>query len=1299
MEFATQGQNLFASSGDGGAFSPPSCASNCLYSVYPAEDPYVTAVGGTVLTTTGPDGAWQSETAWNLSGGGINSDGFTIPNYQTPVINSLNQGSTTLRNVPDVAAIAENAYDCFDGGCDTFSGTSLSTPVWAAFLAMANEQANGASIGFLNPTIYAIAQGANYGNDFHDVTTGNNFNSSSPTLFSAVTGYDLVTGLGTPNGQGLLTALGPAQTGPNFALVSTPATLSVIQGSQQTSAITLQAVNGFSGTVSLRATVLGQPTGVTASLSQPSVSGAAASTLTVVTTSLTSNPNIPIAVTGTSGGLTQTTYIQLTVLLPDLVETAVSAPPASVITGETFSVSDTAQNIGQAPAEASVTRYYLSDMTTKTSGSFLLTGSRVVPSLQVGATSSGTVNVTVPPGLWPNTQYYLLACANDTGTVAEASSGSCAASTTTVVFSQPQAPTATTLTVTSGGDAVTSVSSGSMVTLTATVVSGGAAVAPGQVNFCDAAVTACTGIHLLGTAQLTSAGAATLKLHPGIGSHSYKAVFLGTVNDVTSSSSAAALMVTGKFQTSTTIAQSGIPGNYTLTADVAGYVNLETATSPTGTVSFLDTSNNNFLLGEGALVAGTPSLNWVNSQSPAAGKGPYSVAVGDFNGDGIPDLAVANYFDTTVTILLGNGDGTFTATAVSPQVDDPIALAVGDFNDDGKADLAVTYGYGAVMILLGNGDGTFTQKAVVLTGEFPFYVIVGDFNGDGEADLAVANDDNNTLTILLGNGDGTFEVAASPAAGEGPVSIAAGDLNGDGRMDLAVTSTGRPQDNRAGAVTILLGNGDGTFTKGAVIPATVDFPVAVAAGDFNGDGKLDLAVTRIISDTVTILLGNGDGTFTATPTSPATGQGPNSITVGDFNGDGKPDLAVSNEASSNVTILLGNGDGSFTTATVSPLTGVDPASIASGDFNGDGIPDIAVANYNYGNLGSVTALLREVQLGSATISDLSPVGTGTHQVGASYPGDSNYNPSVSATTALTAITGPVALVSTATATFTAVVNSTSSAQAVTLSNSGNAALSVGNISITGNFAQSNNCGSSVAAGGSCTINVTFTPLTGGALTGTLTITDNSNGTTGSTQTVSLSGTGQDFSFAPPSGSPTSATVAPGSPATYTLSVGGEGGLTGTVSFTCTGAPSEATCTVSPNPVTAGSSATNVTVNVTTTAPSVGTPRSRPLSPVPPLSPGLRGLLMLALVLAAMAWAIRRRNQSGVGRWQSTIVTLAAGLLLILVIAGCGGGGGGGGGTTSNPGTPAGTYTLTVTGIAGSGSSALSHKATLTLNVS
>jgi hypothetical protein len=219
-------------------------------------------------------------------------------------------------------------------------------------------------------------------------------------------------------------------------------------------------------------------------------------------------------------------------------------------------------------------------------------------------------------------------------------------------------------------------------------------------------------------------------------------------------------------------------------------------------------------------------------------------------------------------------------------------------------------------------------------------------------------------------------------------------------------------------------------------------------------------------------------------------------------------------------------------------------------------------------------------------------------------------------------------------------------------------------------------------------------MSSGPRTGALSISDNAYN---SPQTVSLSGTGEDFSFAPPSGSSATRTASPGQTATYTLSVGGEGGLNQPITFICTGAPSEATCTVSPNPVTPGSSATNVTVTVTTTAPAIGSPRLLPLQP--PSSPRREGLWLLALVLAAMAWTFGRRNPAGVDRWRVSVVSLTVGLWLALVLAGCGGGGSVGGGPSPNPGTPGGTYTLTVTGTAGSGASAVSHAVTLKLTVS
>jgi hypothetical protein len=318
QEFAAQGQNLFVASGDGGAYfgNPTDCANfsnlnGCIF--YPADDPFITAAGGTDITTNGPGGTWQSETGWIGSGGGFSTNGLTIPSYQVPVINGSNQGSTTLRNIPDVAAEANtDNFFCANGGCFIgVGGTSLAAPRWAGFLALANQQANGTPIGFLNPTIYALGQTSDYGNDLHDIISGNNFNSGSPDLFSDVVGFDLVTGWGSPNGQGLLNALGPAPTGPNFTLSSSPTTLDVSQGTSGTAIITLSPVNGFTETVNLSVKVLGQPAGVTATLSPGAITTSGTATLTVSTTSATPGGNFPIVVTGIGAGSTQTVYVTL----------------------------------------------------------------------------------------------------------------------------------------------------------------------------------------------------------------------------------------------------------------------------------------------------------------------------------------------------------------------------------------------------------------------------------------------------------------------------------------------------------------------------------------------------------------------------------------------------------------------------------------------------------------------------------------------------------------------------------------------------------------------------------------------------------------------------------------------------------------------------------------------------------------------------------------------------------------------------------------------------------------------------
>ncbi|MDR3674789.1 MAG: choice-of-anchor D domain-containing protein, partial [Acidobacteriota bacterium] len=271
------------------------------------------------------------------------------------------------------------------------------------------------------------------------------------------------------------------------------------------------------------------------------------------------------------------------------------------------------------------------------------------------------------------------------------------------------------------------------------------------------------------------------------------------------------------------------------------------------------------------------------------------------------------------------------------------------------------------------------------------------------------------------------------------------------------------------------------------------------------------------------------------------------------------------------------------------------------------------------------------------------------------------------------------------------VGAKSGVQSVTLTNTGNVALTISGLAVSGDFSQTNNCGSSVAAGAKCTINATFNPTAGGTRTGNITFTGNAPN---SPQMATLSGVGQDFSLAAPSGTSTSATIAPGQAATYTLSVGGLGGLSQPVTFTCASAPAGVPCTFSANPVTPAGSTTSITVTASTVAPSAGVPPSRPFSPTPPLTPIVKVQMVFGLVLAAITGAIGRRNHPGKSRWKFAAGLLTAGLLLTL--AGCGGGGVT---TTHSPGTSAGSYTLTVTGSAGSGTTTLSHTVTFTLNVS
>jgi hypothetical protein len=549
--------------------------------------------------------------------------------------------------------------------------------------------------------------------------------------------------------------------------------------------------------------------------------------------------------------------------------------------------------------------------------------------------------------------------------------------------------TTTTLVVTAGGSPVTMVASRTVVALTATVLAGGAPVTPGQVNFCDAAAAYCTDIHLLGSAQLTNAGTAAIKFIPGIANHSYKAVFVGTTRYASSASGASPLAVTGTGLTTTAIASSGNAGNYTLT----GILTALGAPAPTGLVSFENQTNGNAMAAT-AVLDGTTLVNtFAPIQNYGTDNNPYGVAVADLNGDGIPDLAVVNNGDHSVSVLLGHGDGTFASAVNYSTGIGPEALAVGDFNSDGVPDLVVANNRdNSLSILLGNGDGTFAVQPAIAAGGGPSAVAVGDFNNDGILDLAVANDSAGpgSVSILLGNGNGTFQPGVSYPVGDAPHGLAVADFNGDGALDLVVANSG--SDN----VSVLLGNGDGTFQSQSIYPVASGGSNAwsVADGDFNGDGSPDIAIAS--SGNVSVLLNKGNGTFNPA-VGYAAGNTAYALAVGDFNVDGNADLAVANVNSLNLSVLLGNGDGTFGSPSNAAAGGI-PQAIAVGDFNGDGRPDLVAAVTGSADYAGV--LLGE-QTETATAAGVSIAGSGMQGVLASYSGDANHDSSFSSTIALT----------------------------------------------------------------------------------------------------------------------------------------------------------------------------------------------------------------------------------------------------------------------------------------------------------
>jgi subtilase family serine protease len=322
-EFATQGQNLFQAAGDDGKWGARS-------EIYPADDVYVTSVGGTDLTTSSAAGPWGSETAWSDGGGGISPDRFAIPSWQTAAAAGCASCSQTYRNGPDVSANANfTFYVCADQTTCTaneYGGTSFATPMWAGYLALTNQQsvANGnKTLGFINPSLYSIGAGSSYDSDFHDITSGSNG-------YSAAKGYDLATGWGSPDGSGLLNALAGIVAAPGFSLSASPVSVSIVQGGSGSSTITSTVSGGFNAAVVLSAS--GEPSGVSVTFVSPGSitgTGSLGMSIAVASGSTVTPGTYPITVTGTAGSSVKTTTVNLTVTAPVAANFTISVSPSS----------------------------------------------------------------------------------------------------------------------------------------------------------------------------------------------------------------------------------------------------------------------------------------------------------------------------------------------------------------------------------------------------------------------------------------------------------------------------------------------------------------------------------------------------------------------------------------------------------------------------------------------------------------------------------------------------------------------------------------------------------------------------------------------------------------------------------------------------------------------------------------------------------------------------------------------------------------------------------------------------------
>ena len=961
QEMAAQGQSFFDASGDNDAFTG--------LIDFPSDSPYITQVGGTQLTTASPGGPRTAETVWNRengkgSGGGISTQ-YPIPDWQTNIDMSANQGSTTMRNVPDVAMVAEDIYVRVNGEDHRVGGTSCAAPLWAGFTALVNQEAvawGHPTVGFINPMLDKIASGPNYNACFFDITNGNNTSSGSPSQFFATPGYDLCTGWGTPNGQRLIDALAipealqilPAAGFSSEGGVGGPFTVT-----SQTLSLTNVDTNSVTWTLASTSAWLDvSPPGGTLN------PGDAATLVTVSLNAAASHLAVgvydaAIWFTNLDDQASFERDYSLTILAPPSITTAPTNQ--AVLDGATASFSVTAA--GGMPLF----------FQWQFDGTNLTDGGNISGSMGTNLVITNVGPADVGP--------YTIVLTNLAGSITSS------VAQLTIVDSEPVITVEPTNEAVIAGD-------------TATFTVGAVGAKPFYYQWSyggldgtniDGATNAALTIP---NVQLSDAGQYSMTISNSIGattssSATLSVILVPVITNFSPSSGSAGTNVTITGSNFSPVAGSNIVyfGAVRGTVVSASATNL-LVTAPTNATFSPITVTVNGLIASAAqpFVPEFSGIGQIDGSTLGAavtlnpGNGPELVVIADLNGDGKPDLVTADASSTVSIYQNISTNGTITTNSFAPPISlgllssnstTPYSLVVADLDGDGKPDIiALDSEDNQVSVFRNISSGqTITASSFAARQDFSGGtemrgLAVGDLNHDGRLEIVSANSGDNTVSVFENQsspGNIVFAARVDLDAASNPFGVAVADIDGDGNPDLISANSG----DSSAAISIFPNPGISGVISNQSFGARIDFggnsaPQALAIGDLDEDDRLDIVVGSPNGQTISVyhnastpgVLDNGS--LEAAVDFNA-GAMVNWIALADMDGDGRLDVAMTAQGANIFSIFKNtSAPGSFTSDSLAqradfPMNSY-PDGLALGDLDGDGRPDVVFGDLYNGTL-------------------------------------------------------------------------------------------------------------------------------------------------------------------------------------------------------------------------------------------------------------------------------------------------------------------------------------------------------------